>query len=367
MNRILLKGKNIKYIFILVTLLILSTTITILSISRPATTTNQIDGNTTQMETSYDYKATITPNILYPNGGTVKVGTTIFKKITTAIPVTMKSVIHSQNQVIAKGTHETKLVIKAGDIWERTFPLEQKQTFEQKGTEIAVLASTYKIDLEKIQPFITQVENETGIQPAQYTLEVVPNILGTIRYAGKERDFQVQDKLVFQYSNEDIILASGKSFTSTMPFTKAQITTNTFNLFGLTLPLNPVRIISTLLSILFLITIIFAYRNGKTNYKAPIASQMERINKKYGNRIIPVSQKINIAQKSIITLDSFKSVIKIADERELPVLFYKDKHQEIGIYFIIDGDYLYSYETSKTDYMAVNGDKSGSDIVYASR
>ena len=55
--------------------------------------------------------------------------------------------------------------------------------------------------------------------------------------------------------------------------------------------------------------------------KKSLFNPVDKINKKYGNRIIPVSQKINSAQKSIITLHSFKSIIKIADEKELPIFF----------------------------------------------
>ena len=49
----------------------------------------------------------------------------------------------------------------------------------------------------------------------------------------------------------------------------------------------------------------------------------------------------------MITLQSFKSIIKIADEKELPI-FYHQIHQDgSAIYFIADGDYLYKYETIK--------------------
>ena len=52
-----------------------------------------------------------------------------------------------------------------------------------------------------------------------------------------------QDKLIFQSSYDEITLTSEKAFTSTIPFTSTEIITNTFKLFGLALPLGPVRII----------------------------------------------------------------------------------------------------------------------------
>jgi hypothetical protein len=360
-----LKKNKKKLFIILVTLLIISASISVYSFSQPIITTNQNNENNSQIVTGYDYKATITPNILYPNGGTVEVGDTIFQKITTEIPFNLKSTIHSMNLVVAKGTHEVKLLIKAKDLWERTFPLEQKQEFTQEGTEISVIDNTYKLDLEEIQSFITQVEVETEIRSDLYTLEVIPNIQGKILFDGKEKTFQVQDKLTFQYSYGEIKRASEKSFTFSIPFTTSQTITNTFHLFGRKLPLSPVRTVSTLLSIFLLATIIYAYKKLVIHRDRPVTSQVERIHKKYRNRIISVSQKLNITQKSIFTLDSFQSIIKIADEKELPIFFYKDHQTNSGNYFLVDSDYLYNYETIKTDVVPATKKGAGSDNSYA--
>ena len=69
---------------------------------------------------------------------------------------------------------------------------------------------------------------------------------------GQEKDIQVQDKLIFQYSYDEIILSSEKTFTSTTPFTSTEVITNTFKLVGLALPLAPVRTAYTSLSFLLL-------------------------------------------------------------------------------------------------------------------
>ena len=214
-----------------------------------------------QVGTSYDYQATITPNILYPKGGTIDVGNTIFKKITTAIPINLKSIINADNEVTATGTYEIQLVVKAGELWERVFPLTEKQTFELIGTEVALIDTTFDIDLNEINSFITRVEEETSIRSDQYLFEVAPNINGTLAYDGKTVPIPEQENLVFQSSYEEITLISDKAFTSTIPFTSSEIITNTFNFFGAALPLDPVRTISTIMSILFLLPTIYLNAN----------------------------------------------------------------------------------------------------------
>ncbi|WP_164667894.1 DUF5305 family protein [Virgibacillus doumboii] len=354
----LLNRKNKKFMTSLIVLFFISTAVSAYSLLQPTTITKQTNENTAQVQTQYDYKATVTPNILHPDGGTIEADDTIFKQITTSIPLNMNTTINSNEQVLAEGTHEVQLLVKAGNLWEKAFPLEEKQPFKQEGTNIAVIDDSYKINLENIKSFITQVEEETGISPDQYTLEVVPNIEGTITSGGVEKAIQAQDHLAFQLSYNEITLASEKVFTSAVPFTMTETMTNT--LTGLELPLTPVRTTSTILSLLLLAAIIFAYRDLINNRERKPATLAEKINNKHGNRIIPVKHKVNIAKKSIFTLDSFKSVIKIADEKELPIFCYNDHHDGSAVYFIVDGDYLYSYETHKSIET-----RTGSETAYA--
>lgn len=342
--------KNGKLILILAILLLISASITVYSITQPSTITNQVDDNISQMETIYEYQATIKPNVLYPEGGTIEVGDTIFKKITTAIPFYMKTTIKSTNEVLAKGTYEIELIIRAGELWEKKFPLDIKQSFEQKGTEISLLDKMLNIDLEKVNTFIIQVEEETGMRSDQYTIEVVPNMQGTINFNEKEVPFQMEEKLIFQDSYDKIVLGSETRFESITPFTTTQKYTNTFQIFGLDLPISTIQLVSSLLSFLLLVAIIaLGYKNFAKLRVKRVTTQIEKINKKYGSRIITVSKKINMMNKSIFTLYSFKSVLKISEDKELPIFLYRDALEEIGTYFVVDGDYLYTYDTVKVD------------------
>jgi len=359
------KENNKKIVFILVILLIISVPISVYSLVKPPTTSNQITDNNLKINTSFDYKATIKPNVLYPDGGTVEVGDTIIKKITTSIPVDLKSTINSENEVIAKGSTEIQLVVKAADLWERSFSLAEKQTFEHKGTEISILDSTFNVNLEEVKTFIEQVEEETGISPDQYSIEIVPNILGSINYEGKERDFRLEDRLAFQYNYNEITLASEKTFSSETPFISSEVITNSFTVFGVALPLILVRTISTIITLILLIVLIYTNKNLLLNRNKPIRSQVDKINKKYGNRIITVSQKMNIDLKSIITLSSFTSILKVADEKELPIFCHKIHEDGTALYFIVDGDYVYNYETIKSNLIHSTDKGIISDNAYA--
>ena len=358
--------KNTKTLcYILAPLVLITATVAVFSLLQPAATTSQINDNTTAIETSYDYKATIIPNILYPKGGTVEVDNTIFTKITTALPFNLNSTISSANEVTVKGTHQIQIVVNAVDLWERVFPLGKQESFELAGTEISLIDSALNIDLTEITAFIEQVEEETEIRAEQYTIEVVPNIEGMIHYAGKDMPIPEQDALVFQLTNDEIVLISEKSSISVTPFTTTDAITNTFNFFGAALPLGFVRLVSSLVSILLLLPLIYILTKVSTSNKKSLPTEVDKINKKYGGRIIPVSQHINTNHKSLITLQSFKDVIKIADEKELPIFCYKVHLDESAVYFIVDGDYIYNYETIKLTIIQPTAKGVESDEAYA--
>lgn len=340
----LLKRDKKRVSFILLLLLTMSAIISVYSWSMSTSETKQINENVSQIQTSYDYKATLIPNILYPNGGTVEAGNTIMKKIAKDIPFNLQTTIYSEVPVIANVSHEVHLLLKAGEYWEKSFPLEQKKTFEKTATEVSLINGNYKIDLEMIKNFITKVEDEIGVRSDKYTMEIVPNVQGTINFNGVEKDIQMEDNLIFQISYDEILLASEKEFASSIPFISTKVTANKINLFGFDISPVPVRITSTVFVLLFAVLISYLNKDFVASRKRIAPSQGEKINKKYGNRLIPVTYKVEIGQKSIVALNSFKAIIQIADAKELPIFFYESK-----LYFIIDGDYMYQFEINEME------------------
>jgi len=73
------------------------------------------------------------------------------------------------------------------------------------------------------------------------------------------------------------------------------------------------------------------------------------INKKHGKRIIIVTQDMRGAQRSIIMLNSFKSILQLADEKKLPIFLNKNPEEGRPVFFIVEDDYVYSYESKSRE------------------
>ena len=329
--------------YLLLTFLAISAILAIFTWLQPTTVTQNSE-NTLTIESSYDYKATITANSLFPEGGTVDTGNTIFKNITQAIPITLDTVINFKEPVSAEGTHEIQLLLKAGEYWERTFPLQEKRSFQQEGTEISVLNEAFEIDLEMIKEFIAEVEKDLSIRPEFYTLEVMPNLTGTISRDGMVQEIQQANNLKFQIYFEEVLLASDTSFTSSYPYSETMTYANTVQLFGMGASIVLLRNIGTAGVIFFLAIILLMNKDAVVGRLYRPSSESVKIEKKFGDRLIPVSQEVMMDSKNVISFDSFKSLIQLADAKDLPVFQFKNASHHTVLYFMIERDYVYQLE-----------------------
>ena len=66
------------------------------------------------------------------------------------------------------------------------------------------------------------------------------------------------------------------------------------------------------------------------------------IDLKYKNRLINLKRSIDFSGKCILILDDFKSLVRIADEKEMPILRFEDSAANVD-YYVIDGQCIYNY------------------------
>lgn len=334
----LAKGK--KFQFSILILCIISTSIAIYSWLQPNKITSENVDNDLQIKTQYDYQATISPNILYPDGGVIEKKKELVKAILSDIPFTINSTIRSDKPVTVKGSYEIQLIVKADNIWEKKFTIGEKKNFSGNGTEISIFkGDRFKIDYESVSDFISDVEEELSIQPEYYSLIVQPYVNGIIQYNDSTQVLTLQDQLVFQDYFENVILGSDTEYSSSLPFTTSTVTENEISLFKFTIPLILVRLISSVLALLFLAIYLLLIVKFKQKQ-----SVQEKIIRKHKDKLIPLSKQIETYNHSVVHLHSFKSLLQISDSKELPIFYVSSSIDHATVYFIIDSYYIFQYK-----------------------
>lgn len=297
--------------------------------------------NSISQNTVFDYKATVTPNTLYPDGGTIEPGKSIFTNITSSIPVNIQTSIQSDNPIEADGTKQVILSISSGDLWEKEFPLKAAEPFSLTGKDLSIVDGEYIIDLEKVSSFIETVESETKISNSSYILSIKPKFDGFITYRDNQHEFKNDALLSFEYTKEKITLIdeNGLEYVNSSNVEDNIVTDNRFQMLGIDAPLEIVRWTATILSVLLLIVLSMIYSFKKTS---SASLEAESINKKFKSRIINVSDELDLSRKTEIPLTAFKDLIQISDERELPV--FKQETKSSLHYFVLENDFCFIYK-----------------------
>ncbi|WLR55491.1 DUF5305 family protein [Mesobacillus subterraneus] len=325
---------------------IITTFIAFKAFLTPADNVETKINNSISQNTVFDYKATVTPNTLYPDGGTIEPGKSIFTNITSSIPVNIKTSIQSDNPIEAEGTKEIVLSISSGDLWEKEFPLKPAESFSLTGKDLSIVDGKYIIDLDKVSNFIETVESETKISNSSYMVSIKPKFEGFLTYKDNQYEFKNDALLSFEYTKEKISLMNenGLEYVNNSNVEDNIVTDTRFQILGIDAPLEIVRWASTFLSILLLIVLGLIYFSKKTGSGS---HEAESIDKKFKSRIINVSEELDLSGKTKIPLTAFKDLIQISEERELPV--FKQESQSFLHFFVLENDFCFIYMVKTTE------------------
>jgi hypothetical protein len=306
----------------------------------------------------------VVPCTLFPNGGIVDTKDSMYTKITKAIHLNLKSNVTSDKPVSVQGTRSVFVRLIAEGLWERNFVLEPQKDFNLQGNENKLVENDYVIDVKNIAAYIEKVEKEITVRPDKYLINIKPEIIGNIIYEDKKLPIDTTPEISFEFSSI-IKLIGEKEFTKETPIETTRILNQNFRLMNIVVPIIPARyIFSTLSLLLFGIIVFRIYKNININKKE--IPEVNKIDKKYKNRLTDISKNITMLNKINVNVKSFKSLIQLADDKEQPILRFNNSDIDRIFYYVMDGDCIYSYSPDDKDenlsLMEVSASASGNDI-----
>lgn len=331
-----------KFTIILFILWLISMGIAIYVGMKPLYVEEKVQTNRITQKTSFDYQTQKLPNEIIGFDGL------IFPKTQNSIDVSIDTMISSEAPIEVEGSYFITLKLIAEGLWESNIPLTQKQSFRITGEKNQIMENKVTIDLQKIYNDTEWIANEiVGVRPSKYTLKVQSIIEGIASYKDKKVNLDTASDITFEVSHSQVTLTGEKEFVKQIPIEESKMTEQTINLLGLTMSISTARYILTMIVLCMSILCILVILSKKKLSKERM-TETEFIEKKYKNRFVPIEKQLDDTNKVCIPLQSFQSLVRIADEKDQGILQYYNAESDKVDYYVIDGTDLYTYTLQNT-------------------
>jgi hypothetical protein len=330
----------------------LSTFLAFMAFRQPLQLEEMKTQNTIQEKTLFEYQVEVIPCTLYPNGGIVIPEGDIMTAITRRINIHIESWVTADKPVVVKGSQQVLVKLVAEGLWERDFSLGNKAPFEITGDKNRLIQREYSINPLDFFTYIGSVEEETKVRASKYFLKIKPVLEGEIKHDDTTFALDKTPELTFEIGNNQMKLVRSNSKTPSdeAPINKVEYTKTTpvqtirtipqkFILFGKGFSIIGVRYSACILSIFCIAIVLGHIWRGKKRADS-LMTESQKIDKKYSARIVKVEHEYR--HSNPFYLESFKALLKIADEKEQPILRFKTRDKYTS-YCVIDGGQQYVY------------------------
>jgi signal peptidase I len=312
--------------------------LTIFSFSQPLT--RSAENIPYQQDGNFFYSATGTPGVY--DTELVRPGEPIFPKLTCFMNVGFTYNLTSSGLQNASGSHQMYArVMDEQSGWLRTIPMSQGTTF----TGNSYFANS-TLDLCQVQSLVALVEQETGLHPNTYTLEIVTHVEVAGKISGNSVTDVFEPSLIFKFDKAHFYLETSSALVDPLHSTKPGLAgnstpqANVFSIFGLSLDVRLIRVISLLgLGFALFGSILIAMNM----YNATQQDQDAIIRQKYGSMLVSVYESNVQSTASTIDVTSMDDLARLAERHGTMILHMTRDHSDH--YLVQNNGTTYRYIT----------------------
>ncbi len=287
----------------------------VISFTRPLTRT--AENILYQQNGNFFYSATGTPGVYDTH--LVRSGEPVFPKLTCFLNVGFTYTLSGSQTQNISGNHQLYArILDDQSGWQRTILLNPETAFN--GNTFFSMAT---LDLCQVATLVNLVEQETGLHPSIYTLEIVNHTAFTAKIAGKQASDTFDPSLVFKFDKTHFYLAANNTETDPLYSSKegmvgtSTLQENTFSILGLQPTVWSIRLISLLGFALSLIGLLIA---GINIYSFAQQNQESLIKLKYGSLLVDVYEKSLEPTSTMIDVTSMDDLAKLAERQGSMIL-----------------------------------------------
>ena len=270
-----------------------------------------------QQEGLFFYSATGTPGVY--DSELVRSGEPVFPKLTCFLNIGFTYKLMADQLQGVSGSHQLYArVMDDQSGWQRTIPLNPQTSFS--GNTYFSMAT---LDLCEVESLVALVEQETGLHPNTYTLEVVAEAAVAGVIAGSPMNDTFTAALVLNFDKAHFYLASDDPQADSLRSVKqglagnADVQVNTFSILGLNPSVRSIRVIAILG---FGFSLMGLFGIGMRLYHTARQSQDALIRLKYGGMLVDVFEQNPAPTSSMVDVTTMDNLAKLAERHGTMIL-----------------------------------------------
>jgi hypothetical protein len=279
---------------------------------------------------------------IYDNGA-VQPGDPIFRQISNRFDLEFAYALSALDSANVKGTYSLHVIIGEANGWKRVLELQPATAFE--GSSVSFTTS---INVNDVQSYVDQLQEQTGLSLSQYFLTIVPVIEVEGEINGVSWHDQYAPELPFAVNEVQIrLLDTEEGVSSLLSQSEArsiygqQLEINRINYFGINFSIHEVRLFLILISPIMAGLLLFLGWRTMRLYQADPVTQIQGF---YGAKLVNVTGMLNNTSSPAVIVSRIEDLVRMA-EREGTFILY-EKKDEIHHYFVETpkGLFLFSVE-----------------------
>ncbi len=306
-----------------------------------------------------DYKVFTAPSLLYADDLILPAGLeSYFKNVVNRIEFEVAGEIEVNPARVPEGELSVSLFVRSPGQWEKELGLKPETAVLEQSAGLLRVVSNFTLPLEEAALLAEAIIQEIEVRPREGYSLVIKSVLSSgasPAAVDPGKDPQGNGDLVGEYVfglSNTLIEPRGELFYETKKESKDSISTaNYMRVFGFPLTVSTGRVLFPSALVVFLLAGGIFYSRflaGKTNgaVVGP-AGGLGRIKRRYHGRIAMAGGIGAFPADSLkVEMKSFQDLLKIADEKETPILQVaaKEGSEERSVHFyVVDGQTLYFY------------------------
>jgi hypothetical protein len=294
-----------------------------------------------------DYKVSLKSNALYSDGTTLGEGNIIFSEFIDNIKASFRYQFEGERPADINGDYEIVALVEGltgSDkeqkiIWQKTFPILQKESFEAKDKVVSIEKEVV-VNLEEYKSFAQSIIDSTRVD-SQTRLSVILNM--NLKAA---TDIGVIDKKV----SPSITIPLNSNYFEVVKNQTQGKTEAIEEVQKVKLPVNEKKVISysIVLGILVLAlvyTIFFI--TGTKNFNLQ-EKELKSIFKNHGDRMVALSDSLVFTSEQYYSVRSIEDLVKISDELGRPIMYtFSEDINNIKQFYVCDDKFIYIFDVGE--------------------